>query len=200
MKFSNKYKRRGWFFDSFKHGLAAKGIKTKVKRYGVKAKTKFGDYISNISWDKKSVVRKYQEKKRKQMNEEWAEDDEDREYNRPLTKEEKRELDEEYKKHLMEEEELEKDEEEEYNRPLTKEEKKRKTKKRMMTKEQKDIGKNVGYRYGLFDMSVVDRPHSGAWVVDPKDSMRSIRQTSTIKDYERSLEKAKKEKYFEGVR
>jgi hypothetical protein len=49
-------------------------------------------------------------------------------------------------------------------------------------------------------MSVVDRPHSGAWVVDPKDSMRSIRQTSTIKDYERSLEKAKKEKYFEGVR
>jgi hypothetical protein len=69
----------------------------------------------------------------------------------------------------------------------------------MMTKDQKDIGKDVGYRYGLFDVSVIDRPRSGAWMVDPKDSIKSIRQTLTIKDYERALEKERKEKYLEGI-
>jgi hypothetical protein len=36
MKFSNKYKRRGWFFDSFRHGQAAKGIKSKTVDFYVR--------------------------------------------------------------------------------------------------------------------------------------------------------------------
>lgn len=44
---------KGWFKDSWRHVLAAKGVKTGRKSYRVLVKTRFGDYISNKKFNDK---------------------------------------------------------------------------------------------------------------------------------------------------